>query len=482
MLFLNKEDINLEGVDLGNQIPVITSPVGYGKTTFAVNELRQVFQEHTGRNITNVLLLVPTRAILEQVAKQHSKKVSEAHFVDYKEPGLNFCVRVACFASPANFLAEQNEFKAGFDLVIIDEIDLIARWTAAFTEYMEAWQWMRENKGRMIVCGMTATPSFLGFVNQAVEQALFVNVTKPKPVKYRANKVEVCPNITLGKFISTVAPSSSDKVLVYTQSARECYRLSQQTPNSGFIVSESNTSIPKGENKTLSDLMNEQVFGGKTLRSYVFDNEAFPQEINCLFINDSCSVGMNLKDSNVRTVVIDSWDISTIRQVAGRVRHDVDKLAVIYTAYRFAAIKKKRSEGNNIFEIASCAYEKQQVAEIGTKSFVSQLNDLAKEEEVVFLKAKTVSKKLDAAKNNNGIDWIKALDLLDKEESFFTSKELRELCSSVGLLKSGGKDKGGVPTLIKEANASGMVLVEKLGRVTRGGKRCIWYRAAKIGG
>ena len=523
-MFIKEKDISLNGVDLENQIPVITAPVGYGKTRFAIKELRQVFSSNTNRKIMNVLLLVPTRSILEQVAKEYSEDVTKADWFDYIEPGLNFAIKVACFASPANYLAEGNQFKNKFDLVIIDELDLIAKWTASFPEYIEVWKWIEANRKKMIVCGITATPEFLVFCcNLIFEKVLdcnfktFVDVTELLEVKHKANRVEVCPHITLARFMRTVQAKPDSKMLVYTQSARECYRLSKQVPNSGFIVSSYNEEIPEGEEKTLAELMSEQVFNGKELRNYVFSNEALPQEINCLFINDACSVGLNIKDAAIKTVICDSCDKATIRQVQGRIRQDIEKLIIVYETRWFnnsdfdREIERIKSKKDNsdylegihsqtldkawIYEtpIGEYRYNPFYVASIYWKRYIktwlepaeeyfSELADLAKDEEINFLNAKTAAAKADAAKANSRINRLDVLGLLNKEENFFTSKELKELCSSVGIKKKGGKGTAGVPTLVEFANASGLVSLESLGRTTRDGKRATWYRAAKIGG
>ena len=54
-----------------------------------------------------------------------------------------------------------------------------------------------------------------------------------------------------------------------------------------------------------------------------------PHGYNLLFFNDSCHVGINVKDENVKHVICETVDQSAIIQAIGRVRHDLDKITVI---------------------------------------------------------------------------------------------------------------------------------------------------------
>jgi superfamily II DNA or RNA helicase len=157
------ENIHLEGVDFENETPLITAPVGYGKSYYAVHCLPGLIAKAIGRPVRNILMLTPTRAVLEQICDEYNSEVAVANGYDYVDCGEYFDgkVRVACFASPANFIADGNKINQSYDLVIIDEIDLIVRWAVYFPGYLDAFDWLKSKRKETVVCGLTATPSLL---------------------------------------------------------------------------------------------------------------------------------------------------------------------------------------------------------------------------------------------------------------------------------------------------------------------------------
>nr|CDL65621.1 unnamed protein product [uncultured bacterium] len=105
--------------------------------------------------------------------------------------------------------------------------------------------------------------------------------------------------------------SSTHKVLYYTQSARECYRLSKEYGNrSAFLVSDYNETEIDG--RYLVDIMNERLIDELTVKQYINKYERFPEDIDILFINSACREGMNIKDKAVKTVICEAVDMITI--------------------------------------------------------------------------------------------------------------------------------------------------------------------------
>lgn len=514
---MNRDSISLEGVNLDAQVPLITAPVGYGKSYFAINELPQLIAKETGRKIENVLYLTPTRAILEQVAKQYQEKTERASWFDYVDAGKCFgVVRVACFASPASFLFNQNDFKQSFDLLIVDEADLIAKWSTNFEGYYQVWEWAKENLGKMVTVGLTATPQLLtDYVSPWLD---FVDVTEELEPKHKASKISVCGGVKLETFLKGNLKELKGKTLVYTQSARECQRLSKVFRNSGFIVSKSNETIPDGEELPLNELMKQQVYEGLTLPDYLVEKREFPEEIEILFINDACSVGMNIHDAAVRNIVCDSYDIATIKQVQGRARHDIDNLFVSYQKYGLnnglsiadgklfggkcgqeylaavydAQIEEINSGGTppqrviktsedcystNPFYKALALYEGDEMEAVAADdmNYFTCLDELALDSYVHFMNAQKIRSKAAAAKQHKAMDWPQLLSFTNGEK-WLTAKELKEICRSSGLLTGNGRKPAGVPTFVKLANESGQVSIENMGQRKRNGAKATWYR------
>ena len=509
------ENIHLEGVDFENETPLITAPVGYGKSYYAVHCLPGLIAKAIGRPVRNVLMLTPTRAVLDQIRDEYSREVIVANGYDYVDCGEYFDgkVRVACFASPANFIADGNEINQSYDLVIIDEIDLIVRWAVYFPGYLDAFDWLKSKRKETIVCGLTATPSLLlDYVSGDDSGWRFVDVCDRLPQQLKAERVIVCPRTTCKTYLNYMRDKLPGKALVYTRSAKDCYSLSEQFPRSGFIVSKYNDEV--------GELMNEQS------RDYVLMNEAFPPELDTLFINDSCSVGANIKDEAVQTVVCCSTDIETIEQVRGRVRHDIQAFVVLYAGYEMRQFEettmprakeflKNRKEQPYLQGVLDSWNEGDEIKaycsaidrNIKPNPFYSGViryrrscfDVLANEREDYFSVLKTYSrynrisfddsfsKKENAKRNaehrNSSIDWVSTLGLSnDEPEKWFTSKELKEVCQQVKLMKPSGKGCAGVPTLLKCVNDCCALSIENKGRINHDNQRCVWYRVAFLGG
>lgn len=82
---------------------------------------------------------------------------------------------------------------------------------------------------------------------------------------------------------------------------------------------------------------------------YIIDTEHFPNEYNCVIINDAMLTGINIEDKDVKIMVVVSSDDSTIIQSRGRVRQDLD-LLVVRACNSIELSKIKLLEGIDIDE------------------------------------------------------------------------------------------------------------------------------------
>lgn len=238
-------------------------------------------------------------------------------------------MRVACFSAIAAWLAEGKEIKNKPELLILDEIDELAKWSMCFEGYLLAWDWILTNSKDIKVIGLSATPELL---TDYMRDIKFTNIARELKPKYKANKVEVIQHSSVITYLKTVVYSENSKVLVYLQSAKQCAEMASKYPHAGFIISEYNTDEIEG--KELRELMNEQLVNDfhneeTNLREYVLNNHRLPHGYNLLFFNDSCHTGMNIKDESVKHVICESVEQAAIIQAIGRVRHDLDKVTVI---------------------------------------------------------------------------------------------------------------------------------------------------------
>lgn len=61
-------------------------------------------------------------------------------------------------------------------------------------------------------------------------------------------------------------------------------------------------------------------------RNYLLKHEHFPDGYDCLCINAAYETGLNIRDEDLQTVVVNDSSSETITQVCGRVRHNIETL------------------------------------------------------------------------------------------------------------------------------------------------------------
>lgn len=337
--YLEKEDIDLSDIDPTSDFPLITPSMGAGKTYAVINGyIKDAFERKSDREINFQLLVTPTKSLKNDVLEQYGEgavtPLCEADFLYPNDDATR--VRVACISQVGKFLRDGNEIKYPPDLIIFDELDEIAQWTLCHADKLSVFDWVFSNRDRMLVCGITATPQLLtSYVNESSD-VRFVDITPDFPINHTCDEIKIYEHMMIDTLLKSIEPREDSKVLVYTRSARKCFQLSQTFPDSGFLISTYNDELDKNTGKQLNELMAEQAFqlpngfGSVSLLDYLNHYQILPQGINILFINDAYSAGINILDEAIKTVVVESVDISTIKQVRGRVRHDISSLLIAY--------------------------------------------------------------------------------------------------------------------------------------------------------
>lgn len=327
--FLCADD--LEECQWGQDFPLITCGTGCGKTSFVMKgNLTSYLEKKLNRSLGFVLVLVPTTKLRGGILNEYqASKLDELDFLRPWDDGL---IRVGCFQKFAQFLADGNKVEVTPDLIVFDELDQLMKWSLCFRGNVQVFNYLQSNRGRIIPCGLTATPSLLLDYCNKYADFRFVDATPNYPVKLKAKDIEIVPWSSASTYLKTMEPDSKNKVLVYVRSAKECKRICEglKTRNikAGYIVSEHNA---------LADEMKAQrvccsAFGSQTipLDEYVSKNEKLPAEIDVLVINDAMTAGCNIKDESVTTVVADTCELSIALQAKGRIRHNLDKFVWVY--------------------------------------------------------------------------------------------------------------------------------------------------------
>jgi hypothetical protein len=84
------------------------------------------------------LSLVPITSIKEQSVREYEQAEYWSKLDFLCEQPHDNRMRVACFSTIAQWLADGNEINNCPDLLILDEIDLLAKWSMCFENYLLA--------------------------------------------------------------------------------------------------------------------------------------------------------------------------------------------------------------------------------------------------------------------------------------------------------------------------------------------------------
>ena len=238
---------------------------------------------------------------------------------------------------------------------------------------------------------------------------------------------------------------------------------------------------------------------------------------------------MNIKDDEVRNIVCASDDLDIIKQIQGRVRHDIDNFVVLFTRYAMNEFQENvwepfedfcdnceskewlsnhfeinervrqsltkngqspdfyidcyRSSNSSIkenpFYAAIVQYKESRYSLLGEsqEDYFKELSIFAKGGQVFFGDSDEIRNRKYAANKNSGVDFVSALGLDGEEKKLFTSQEMTAIAKTAKVLKPSGKDYAGKATFIDLANKSGQVIISKK---TIRRKTC--YEAQKAGG
>ena len=132
--------------------------------------------------------------------------------------------------------------------------------------------------------------------------------------------------------------------------------------------------MDKATRRKLTELMEEQTWDGRTIRQYLAEMSDVPADVRVLVINDSASEGLNIRDEEHRfdEVVIESTCKATIKQARARIRHDVDKVTVIYNrSNKERAVRSFTDTALFLDEYSACETDKER-AEVGARRLARQ--------------------------------------------------------------------------------------------------------------
>lgn len=351
--YLSRKDIRLDGVDLEKDYPLLTPSMGSGKTYFVfTDELRKVYENHSNRKIDIVIYCSPTTGLKEQTLLDYVYNSVLFDEQDLFNPDTtDKRIRVCCMSRIAQILKSNIVRPQVNYLIVMDEFDTYANWTMCHEDKLYLWDWIESNKDNLQFCGITATPTLL---TKYVNGINFVDTTPNYPITQRVNKIRIWPKTHIDTICKNINAKPNNKILIYTRSAKKCVALSRRIENSGFLVSSYNEDIDKETGKKIKDLMAEQMAADdgeikKPLLDYVMSRAKLPDNMNVLIINDAYAAGINIHDEKVKHVIAESVEVDTIKQVMGRVRHDIKTLNVCYNFKEKDRLIKQIDRANSLY-------------------------------------------------------------------------------------------------------------------------------------
>lgn len=498
-----------------NSYPIISWSMGYGKTYYTVKgHFKRLLERVCGYTIDGlVVLVVPTTALKDEILSKYPDLTEELCAADFYGDASGK-IKVCCMAMLANLIKDNPKLKAP-GLLIIDECDLIAKWSVGFDGYPQVWDWIDKNRPQMKFLGLTATPCFLTQYVAKYSRFNFVDITPNSKPNYLADEIFMAKESHVETLIAAAHPSATNKILVYVQSAKRVDELAAKFAHSAFIVSKSNESASHVSGEPVCERMSNQVYKALdtssafpvereySIHEYLNAFHKLPDDVNVLIINDAASTGINIEDESVQTVICKSIDLDTICQVKGRVRHDIRKLYLSYgngDIYMNNARNKdarsyfnvgelpegydemlldtdkeikgdllvytnsKRKFVSNVFAKAMCAYRYDISRSLynDPQAYFDSLSNEAKSGFVSWIddaKKEALRVRARHFKDVAQIDWVKTFGLSDDvPQVYMTAKEMRAALKGVRIRKP-NRDNYGLETMVTEANKSEQILI-----------------------
>jgi hypothetical protein len=318
---INKEEIDKWS---NNEIVFIEAPTGCGKSHF----IKNVLSEHD-RN-KKILILV-NRILI----KSQSEKELLRQDIDN--------VTITTYQNIANkiLLRKEIEFD-NYDYIICDESHFFCEDSEYIYEGDLVFDWVMSRSGIKIF--MTATGYY---VRSYLKYELGLKI-KLYQIKNTYDFIEKLyfyeDDDVIKKLLLDLPP---DEKAIYFTSAKKAYETSKLLESCVFYCSKNNHSYCSYVNKESIE--------------YLEENENFQEQIMCTTKVMDC--GVNIKDTDLKHIIVDMADISSLIQCIGRKRIQDNEKIILYIkdkkgnsiVRRLESIQNKLNYANILFEKGSIA-------------------------------------------------------------------------------------------------------------------------------
>ena len=288
-----------------NMLNLIYSPCGSGKTSFAINELRQIDSMYP------MLYLIDTRNGRDSLIAEYKETINDAF------NGFDL-MTYACFG----MLCKENKIPRENMIIVCDELSACIEYSHInpgednLHEIALGALCLRYNLGDNYVVALDATPDtirdYYDFDKALINEVPLYGT--PKQLKEK----EVIEYNNLGLLLNTI--DKNQRGLIYTTriaQMQDCIaKLNARGIKSNGFWSTKNESHPMTE---------EQI----RLRNVVLTTHSIPDDIQVLVINKSTERSINIY-TPVDYVIVNSDTIATQIQARGRIRSDIQTLYVYH--------------------------------------------------------------------------------------------------------------------------------------------------------
>ena len=323
---------------------LLTESCGYGKTYWVehgmvdeINEKSFIWEDlrlnFTHYEKKDVLFITTRRSILDQ--QLNYGEVVNAVEEDFSNSTYSWMeerdnkVRIIT-TSKMGSLFKEGKVEKMFPIVAVDELHSLYLDTLFAEESYHCIKCLEKFWDQTVKIGLTATPQILFDYLDKDKEKFFVLDTVPVITKYICEKTKYM-NTYIEKAVKTVNPSPTEKVLVFCSSAKKAIELAEKREDGVYLISQ----YSKYE---------EAVKKQKPLYEYIVENNRFPDDVNILFMTSAYREGVEIKDDNITTIIVEASDEITINQFIGRVRSNVKTLVIVFHDQQLNKWKKNIEE------------------------------------------------------------------------------------------------------------------------------------------
>lgn len=331
---------------VSGELNLITSPCGTGKSKFIRGTLLQKMPYINPWEV----ILVTSRAITvdQQAGEPGMSKFDPRNqaVIDYWNgdsddvsvvSGLG--IQVMTYDKLIGLIQFKNSIRETtlqrLKIIVLDECHALFS-DLYITGVREVVQWIRrtlDSKTKFIL-GLTATPEII--YTFGIREAFKINLVLPESLESYSAKQMICTNLASIPYLIT-SGTLTGKTLIMCPTAKVCYQLQEEIPNSAVMLSPHNKGFTNGMLEIRKKMAEESVLPEYFSEDVEFNKSGAAtkrkrHKLNVLICTSTLREGLNIiEESGVKNIVCCLTDSLHVTQFAGRARYNLDKIVVADT-------------------------------------------------------------------------------------------------------------------------------------------------------